>query len=82
MHWAHEKVSDEAINSTRGKAEMIPFDACTNLFLETFALLEVLLTLPIGSATLECSYSQMKMVNTRLHSRLSDVNLASLMKLQ
>ena len=40
-----------------------------------FNLLDILVTLHFGTATVECSFSQMKMVKTRLRSRLSNVNL-------
>ena len=40
-----------------------------------FKLLNILLTLPIGTAAVERSFSQMNMVKTGLHSRLNDVNL-------
>ena len=53
------------------------------IFPNIFELLDILLTLPVGTATctVECSFSQMKMVKTRLRSRLSDVNLARLMRI-
>ena len=38
-------------------------------------------TLPVGTTTVESSFSQMKMVKTKLHSRLNDVNLARLMRI-
>ena len=39
------------------------------------------LTLPVGTATGERSFSQMKLVKTRLHCRLNDANLAQLMQI-
>ena len=51
------------------------------MFPNIFKLLDILLTLPVGTATLEHSFSQMKMVKTRLRSRLNDVNLARLMRI-
>ena len=33
------------------------------------------------TATVECSFSQMKFVKTRLRNRLSDINLARLMRI-
>ena len=50
------------------------------MFPNIFKILDILLTLPAGTATVECSFSQMKMVKTRLRSRLNDVNLAGLMQ--
>ena len=41
----------------------------------------VMLTLPVGTATVERSFSQMKMIKTRLHNRLNDTNLKTLMRI-
>ena len=38
-------------------------------------------TLPVATATVEHSFSQMKIVKRRLSSRLNDVNLARLMQI-
>ena len=40
-----------------------------------------MLALPIGTATVERSFSEMKMIKTRLRNRLSDCNLNNLMKI-
>ena len=39
------------------------------------------MSLPVGTATVEHSFSQMKLIKTRLHSHLSDSNLEHLMKI-
>ena len=39
-----------------------------------------MLTLPVGTATVERSFSQMKMIKTRLRNQLSDANLQHLIK--
>ena len=52
----------------------------SNIFSETFELMNILFTLPIGIASVERSFSQMKMIKTRLRNRLTDVTLAQLMK--
>ena len=39
------------------------------------------MALPVGTATVERSFSQMKLIKTRLRSRLSDSNLEHLMKI-
>ena len=39
------------------------------------------LTLPVVTATVERSFSQMKFVKTRLRNRLSDINFARLMRI-
>ena len=39
------------------------------------------LTIPIGTASVERSFSQMKMIKTRLRSRLGEKSLSHLMKI-
>ena len=63
------------------KVEMTALNTYATTFPNIFKLLDILLTLPVGTATVERSFSQMKMVNTRLHSRLNDVNLTRLMRI-
>ena len=41
----------------------------------------MLLALPVGTATVERSFSEMKLVKTRLRNRLSDSNLSRLMRI-
>ena len=43
-------------------------------------LLNILLTLLVGTATVERSFSDMKMIKARLRNRLSDDNLQHLMR--
>ena len=40
-----------------------------------------MLTLPVGTATVERSFSQMKMIKTRLRNRLNGTNLKRLMRI-
>ena len=61
------------------KVEMTAGNTYATIFPNVFKFLDILLILPVGTATMERSFSQMKMVKTRLHSRLNDVNLARLM---
>ncbi len=42
--------------------------------------MNILLAIPVSTATVERSFSQMKLVKNRLRSRLSDVSLAQLMR--
>ena len=56
-------------------------EAYRGIFPQTFTLLNILLALSIGTATVERSFSEMKIVKTRLRNRLSDCNLARLMKI-
>ena len=55
--------------------------AYTDIFPEIFKLLDILLALPVGTATVEQTFSQMKLVKTRLRNRISDTNLARLMRI-
>ena len=45
--------------------------AYRGIFPEIFKLFFVLLALPVATATVERSFSQIKIVKTRLHNRLS-----------
>ena len=56
---------------------------CSNadIFPEIFKLLNILLTLPVETATVERSFSRLKLVKMRLCSRISDSNLAKLMRI-
>ncbi len=44
-------------------------------------LAKVCLSIPVGTASVERSCSQMKMIKTRLRSRLGEQNLAHLMRI-
>jgi len=63
------------------KTNMESSEAYTGIFVQTFKLLNIILALPVGTATVERSFSQMKMIKTRLRNRLSDCNLARLMRI-
>ena len=41
----------------------------------------ILLALPVGTATVERTFSQMKLVKTRLRNRISDTNLTRFMRI-
>ena len=45
------------------------------IFPETFKMLNIFLVLPIGTASVERSFSHLKITKTRLHSRLSDCSV-------
>ena len=62
------------------KKEMESGSSYSNIFSETIELMNILLTLPIGTACVERSFSQMKMITTRLRNHLTDVTLAQLMR--
>ena len=63
------------------KKEMESGSSYSNIFSETFELMNILLTLPIGTASVERSFSQMKIIKTRQRNRLTDVTLAQLMRI-
>ena len=48
---------------------------------EMFKLINIMLTLPVGTATVERSFSQMKFIKTRLRNPLNDTNLKRLMRI-
>ena len=51
------------------------------IFPETWKLLNITMALPVGTASVEWSFSQMKLIKSHLRSRLSDTNLEHLMKI-
>ncbi len=55
--------------------------AYTGIFSETFKLIDIMLSIPVGTATAERSFSEMKLIKTRLRSRLTEQNLARLMRI-
>ena len=60
---------------------MEPLGAYTGIFPEIFKLLNIILVLPVGTASVERSFIHMKRIKTRLRNRLSDANLAHLMRI-
>ena len=55
--------------------------AYSRIFPEIFKLLNILLVLPVGTATVERSFSHMKQIKMRLRNRLNDANLSHLMRI-
>ena len=49
------------------------------IFPETFKMMNIILVFPVGTASVERSFSHLKMIKTRLRSRLSDCSVAKLM---
>ena len=47
----------------------------------SFKLINILLSMPVGTAMVERSFSQMKMIKNRLRNRLSDYSLEQLMRI-
>ena len=54
------------------KMEMESDDGYGEIFPEMFKVLNILLVLPVRTASFKCSLSQMKLVKTRLGSRLNE----------
>ena len=52
----------------------------SGIFPEMIKLLNIMLTLPVGTVTVERSFSQTKMIKTRLRNRLLDANLQHLIR--
>ena len=44
-------------------------------------LAKICMTIPVGTASVERSFSQIKMIKTRLRNRLGEDNLSNLMKI-
>ena len=61
--------------------EMESCDGYTDIFPVIIKLLNILLVLRVGTASVEGSFSQMKLVKTRLRTRINDRNLARLMQI-
>ena len=51
------------------------------IFLEAFKMMNIFLALPMDTASVERSFSQLKMIKTRLRSCLSDCSVAQLMRI-
>ena len=51
------------------------------IFPETFKMMNIILVFPVGTASVERSFSHLKMIKTSLCSRLSDCSVAQLMRI-
>jgi len=63
------------------KAHMESTGAYTGIFPETFKLLNIILALPVGTASVERSFSYMKLIKTRIRNSITDQNLSRLMRI-
>ena len=61
--------------------ELTTNDMLKTMFPDLNVLAGVCLTIPVGTASVERSFSQMKMIKTRLRNRLKDTSLFFLMKI-
>ena len=76
-----EKKTAKAPNLQDVKVRMEASGAYTGIFPEMFKLLNIILALPVGTASVERSFSHMKQIKTRLRNRLNDANLTHLMRI-
>ena len=60
---------------------MVTNDMLTAMFPNLSTLSNICLTIPVSTASVERSFSQMKLLKTRLRNRLSDSSLLHLMKI-
>ena len=61
--------------------EMNSSDAYLGIFPEIYTYMNIMMTLPVGTATAERSFSHMKMIKSRLRNRLSYENLRRLLRI-
>ena len=62
--------------------ELVTNETLISMFPNLNTLASICLTIPIGTASVERSFSQMKMIKTRLRSRLGEKSLSHLMKIE
>ena len=60
---------------------MQEYEAYLSIFPQMFSLMNILLAIPMSTATVERSFSQMKLVKNRLRNRHSDVSLPQHMRI-
>ena len=58
--------------------EMHSSDAYLGIFPEIYTFINIMMTLPVGTATVEQSFRHMKMIKSHLRNRLLDENLGRL----
>ena len=61
--------------------ELVTNETLISMFPNLNTLASICLTITIGTASVERSFSQMKMIKTRLRSRLGEKSLSYLMKI-
>ena len=61
--------------------ELVTNDMLTAMFPNLSTLGNICLSIPVSTASVEKSFSQMKLLKTRLRNRLSDSSLLHLMKI-
>ena len=61
--------------------ELVTNETLISMLPNLNTLASICLTIPIGTASVERSFSQMKMIKTRLRNRLDEKSLSHLMKI-
>ena len=61
--------------------ELVTNDMLKTMFPSLNTLANVCLSIPVGTATVERSFSEMKMIKTRLRNRIGESSLSHLMKI-
>ena len=74
-------VSKPQVNMTSQLKDLALDEMLTTLFPNLSKIAKISLTIPVSTASVERSFSQMKLIKTRLRSSLSDKSLSNLMKI-
>ena len=61
--------------------DIVSIDMLTTMFPNLHTIATISLSIPVATASLKRSFSQMKLIKTRLHSSLKDTSLSHLMKI-
>ena len=61
--------------------DMLSNDMLTTMFPNLHTIATISLSIPVATASVERSFSQMKLIKTRLRSRLKDTSLSHVMKI-
>ena len=61
--------------------DMVSNDMLTTMFPNLHTIATISLSIPVATASVERSFSQMKLIKTKLRSCLKDTNLSYLMKI-
>ena len=77
-HYLAKKTQDNMASQLH---ELVINETLISMFPNLNTLASICLTIPIGTASVERSLSQMKMIKTRLRSRLGEKSLSHLMKI-
>ena len=77
-HYLAKKTQEDMASQLH---ELVTNETLISMFPNLNTLASICLTIPIGTASVERSFSQVKMIKTRLRSRLGEKSLSHLMKI-